>query len=245
MVKRMRSGLAKPSSDRRHFKKPAPTTSSLAYRVAKLESSTEWKSKDFYRVGNSWDIAGTVTSIFSLAQGAGSDQRIGRKVKIRSVQLRFVCQNEIRRTTSGASDGLWPSRTMIVYDKQANAGLPSYSDIVADNLGAGDEPLAFKNLNNKERFVILYDNYDCTEQGDGKKNSSCRTVVSVIGGGSGELSEVSSGAVYRTMDMDCVFGLTNEPITGAIYVVTCGGATSADTTPANGKWVTRVRYVDE
>ncbi len=241
----MRSGLAKPGSDKRHFKKPAPTTSSLAYRVAKLESSTEWKSKDFYRVGTTWTTSGEVTSIFSLVQGAGSDQRIGRKVKIRSVQLRFIVRNQTRKTESLSPNGLWPTRTMIVYDKQANAGLPSYSDIVADNLGAGDEPLAFKNLNNKERFVILYDNYDCTEQGDGKKNSSCRTVVSVIGGGSGELSEVSSGAVYRTMDMDCVFGLTNEPITGAIYVVTCGGATSADTTPANGKWVTRVRYVDE
>ncbi len=239
----MRSGLAKPGSDKRHFKKPAPTTSSLAYRVAKLESSTEWKSKDFYRVGTTWTTSGEVTSIFSLVQGAGSDQRIGRKVKIRSVQLRFIVRNDTRKTESLSPNGLWPTRTMIVYDKQANAGLPSYSDIVADNFGAGDEPLAFKNLNNKERFVILYDNYDCSEQGDGKKNSSCRTVVSEIGGTS--LAEISSGAVYRTMDMDCVFGLTNEPITGAIYVVTCGSAAATDTDSTNGKWVTRVRYVDE
>ncbi len=241
MVKRMRSGLAKPGSDKRHFKKPAPTTSSLAYRVAKLESSTEWKSKDFYRVGSTWTQSGEVTSIFSLVQGAGSDQRIGRKVKIRSVQLRFVLNNFILQTAAGS--GLWPTRTMIVYDKQANAGLPSYSDIVADNLGAGDEGLAFKNLNNKERFIILYDNYDCTEQGDGKKNSSCRTVVSSLS--TDEVSEISSGAVYRTMDMDCVFGLTNEPITGAIYVVTQGSQSATSTDGRTGKWVTRVRYVDE
>ncbi len=243
MVKRLRSGLAKPGSDKRHFKKPAPTTSSLAYRVAKLESSTEWKSKDFYRVGSTWTQSGEVTSIFSLAQGAGSDQRIGRKVKIRSVQLRFIVNNLSLRSTlpSAPADGLWPTRTMLVYDKQANAGLPSYSDIVADNLGAGDEPLAFKNLNNKERFVILYDNYDCSEQGDGKKNSSCRSLIS----GLDTLTEIQSGAVYRTMDMDCVFGLTNEPITGAIYMVTCGGRSSATFEPIDGKWVTRVRYVDE
>ncbi len=245
MVKRMRSGLAKPGSDKRHFKKPAPTTSSLAYRVAKLESSTEWKSKDFYRVGNTWTSSGEVTSIFSLAQGAGSDQRIGRKVKIRSVQLRFIARNQTLKSESITPQGLWPTRTMIVYDKQANAGLPSYSDIVADNLGAGDEPLAFKNLNNKERFIILYDNYDCTEQGDGKKNSSCRTVVSAITSSGTQLSEIYSGAVYRTMDMDCVFGLTNEPITGAIYVVTCGSGLAATTSSEDGKWVTRVRYVDE
>ncbi len=241
MVKRMRSGLAKPGSDKRAFKRPAPTTSSLAYRVAKLESSTEWKSKDFYRVGTTWTQAGEVTSVFSLAQGAGSDQRIGRKVKIRSVQFHFIHRNPVLNITAG---GLWPSRTMIVYDKQANAGLPSYSDIVADNLGAGDEPLAFKNLNNKERFIILYDNYDCTETGDGKKNSSCRGLISKLEGGN-EVEEIQSGAVYRTMDMDCVFGATNEPITGAIYVVTSGGNASATTSPNEGKWVTRVRYVDE
>ncbi len=241
MVKRMRSGLAKPGSDKRHFKKPAPTTSSLAYRVAKLESSTEWKSKDFYRVGTTWTQGGEVTSIFSLAQGAGSDQRIGRKVKIRSVQLRFIHRSNV---LDAAGVGLWPSRTMIVYDKQANAGLPSYSDIIADNLGAGDEALAFKNLNNKERFIILYDNYDCTETGDGRKNSSCRGLISKLEGGN-TVEEIQSGTVYRSMDMDCVFGLTNEPITGAIYVVTNGGTASASTQPGTGKWCTRVRYVDE
>ena len=239
-MKRYRSGMVKNESRSNYTPRKA---SNLSMRVAALESATEWKSKDFYSPTNTWLSNGVVTQIFELAEGAGSDERVGRKVKIKSIQLHFTVINRLRTATASVTTELRPVRTMLVYDKQSNAGTPSYSDILQDdNLGTGDEALAFRNLNNKERFIILYDNFDATDAGDGLKQSSCR--YQFVASTDTYTDEAISGKVYRKLNMEAIFGVTDAPITGALYVVTCGGGTPGETDP-DGKWVTRVRYVDE
>ncbi len=242
MVKRSMSFSTPVKSKRQKTFGRTPTTNTLAKRVAKLESQTEWKSKDFYAessVQAVWTNGGRVISIFEPASGSGSDERVGRKVTVRSIQLHWGLVNDSNTTVATAE--LFPVRTMIVYDKQSNAGVPSYSDIVADQLGASDEPWSFRNLDNKDRFTILYDSFGGTEAGDSDSRDSLRVNYAGAGGDPGIRDrEIYLGKVYRTMEFPVIFGTSNQPLSGAIYVVCCGNQDRM-----SGKFVSRVRYVDE
>lgn len=79
-----------------------------------------------------------------VAQGTTAETRIGRKIVITSLDLRYVWQLGAT-STNGA-----PARILIVYDKQTNAGLASAADILAQN-----EFNSQMNLANSERFTIL------------------------------------------------------------------------------------------
>lgn len=238
MVKRTLSFTTPMKSKRQKTFGKGPTTKSLAVRVAKLEAQTEWKSKDFYSTANTWTGAGSVTSIFDLAAGAGPDDRIGRKVTVRSIQMHWGLRNEAVSTNNPQ---LNPVRTMIVYDKQSNGTVASYSDIMADQLGTEDEPWSFRNLDNKDRFVILYDSFAATTAGEGKTRDSVRVNYSTGAGGITD-AEIYFGKVYRTMELPVVYSgdLADVPLSGAIYVVCCGKGS-----PGKEKFLTRVRYVDE
>ena len=115
------STMITPGGAKRRTYTSASTRRNLALRVAKLESQTEWKSKDFYKIEESgtfiWNGAGSVTPIFELASGSGPDERVGRKVTVKSIQLQWGCLNRTVSNTSGTA-ALVPVRTMIVYDKQ-------------------------------------------------------------------------------------------------------------------------------
>ena len=240
MVKRAMSFSTPVKSKRKKTFGKGPTTKSLAYRVAKLESQTEWKSKDFYSTTSKWTGAGTVTPIFDLAAGTGPDDRIGRKVTIRSVQLHWGLLNDSVATTTPQ---ISPARTMIVYDKQSNGTAASYGDIMADQLGDDDQPWSFRNLDNKDRFIILYDSFAATTAGDTKTRDSVR--VNYAGGDSAlnvTDSEVYFGKVYRTMELPVVYSgdASGVPLSGALYVVCSGRGRSG-----KQKFLSRVRYVDE
>lgn len=214
-------------------------------RVARLEKSTEWKAKDFYKPTTSadplWSTAGVVTPIFELSSGSGPDQRIGRKVTIKSIQLHWGLENETVR-----NDGtVLPVRTMIIYDKQSNGVTPSYNDIISDQLGSGDAKWSFKNLQNKDRFVVLYDSFGGSEAGDSSSRDSLRVNYATGVSGTSKDNEVYFAKAYRTMDFPCIFAEDiDRPITGALYVVTAGNQATT-TSGASGTFCSRVRYIDE
>lgn len=220
---------------------------SLAMRVARLEKATEWKAKDFYKTSSQsdpiWNTAGVVTPIFELSSGSGPDQRIGRKVTIKSIQLHWGLENR----TVTADGSVFPVRTMIIYDKQSNGVTPAYYDIISDQLGSGDAKWSFKNLQNKDRFVVLYDSFGATEAGDSKSRDSVRVNYGTGESGTSKDNEVYFGKVYRTMDFPCIFSEEfDRPITGAVYVVTAGNQGGSGSGSGNsGTFCSRVRYVDE
>lgn len=91
---------------------------------------------------NGWSA---VTMVNGLAQGPGSSNRIGRKVHLKSLYLRYMY---LPTTAAGGQ-----ARILVVYDKQTNAALPSINDILT---GAPDINSP-NNLANAERFVTLVD----------------------------------------------------------------------------------------
>ena len=95
--------------------------------------------------------AGTVTLINGIATGTDINNRVGRKVIMKS--LVFNVNNFPVATTANALQGIM-LRHMIVYDSQPNSAgtVPAVTDIL--ETATTLSPL---NLNNRDRFRVIYD----------------------------------------------------------------------------------------
>lgn len=80
-----------------------------------------------------------------MAEGTdGAGQRIGRKIQMSSILLRYVTSSTL---------GAQPFRVLIIYDKQSDGNLPGSANIVQDGLNF----LSPMNLNQSDRFVVIAD----------------------------------------------------------------------------------------
>lgn len=99
---------------------------------------------------------GTVDSLNLTAQGSDNNQRIGRKITVKNIQIK----GQVAATTADlGTAAAYPEssdtiRVAIVYDKQTNGAVPTYSQIF--NAGAGlYAPFSPRNLDYIDRFVVL------------------------------------------------------------------------------------------
>lgn len=109
-----------------------------------LDSS--WNSSG---VSNSGTIV--LSTVHPAVSGTGESQRIGRKIVIRSVFVRWVVEIGNGTTPSATDDGL---RVIIYQDMQANGAAATVTDILATA-----NYLSFNNLANKNRFKIMMDKF--------------------------------------------------------------------------------------
>lgn len=92
--------------------------------------------------GTSWQILSTL-ALCSIVQGPGSQQRIGRKIRVKGVVFRAIS------TLGVASNNAWNPFTIdFIWDKQANGATPAIGAIY-QNGAAQNLP----NPDNDERFV--------------------------------------------------------------------------------------------
>lgn len=128
------------------------------------------------------------TLLNGCAQGVGNSERIGRKMCMKSISLRYIHQ-----PTSGGPNS--QVRILIIYDKQTNGSLPANSDII---------PLAqfigHLNLSNADRFVVLMDEISESSQSSaltisGKRYLKCN-LETVFGGTTNGIASINSGGVY-------------------------------------------------
>lgn len=80
-----------------------------------------------------------------LAQGTTASTRIGRRVQMKSVEIKMAIAALATATTQTV-------RFALVLDKQANAAAPAFTDIYDSA-----DPRALRNISNKARFWVLYD----------------------------------------------------------------------------------------
>lgn len=89
-----------------------------------------------------------------LVPGTGSNNRVGRKISMRSISLRgwiFFAQ----AGTTPTADFM---RLVLVYDRQPNGALPAFADVFQDTNQAGTtntDSLSNVNINNADRFKII------------------------------------------------------------------------------------------
>jgi len=99
--------------------------------------------------------AGVIASLNVLPQGIGAQERIGRKVTITKLKIRYrLFLNTQQNATTLASDDT--VRVIIYIDKQANGATALGSDILRDNT----DYHSYRLLSNVGRFVILQDRTD-------------------------------------------------------------------------------------
>lgn len=99
-------------------------------------------------VANLLPVAGRVTTINGIAEGSGPSARIGRKALMKSILFRCaVHPNNAQSNPDGTI-----VRILCVYDRQTNSTAPTINDVLAS--GGITAPM---NLNNRERFKILFD----------------------------------------------------------------------------------------
>lgn len=126
-----------------------------------------------------------------VVQGSDATTRIGRKIIMRSMLIRM--KQRLQATTTGGC----AIRVLCVYDKQANATAPAITDILlADDFNAPN------NLNNRDRFVTLFDKVleplsvaGNVESGIVQYNPiNLETMFN--SGNAGTVGDITSGSVY-------------------------------------------------
>lgn len=107
----------------------------------------------------SFTQAGTVTLLTVPVEGASFYNRIGRRIRMKSIQIKGAITPGLG---NAAADTATLGRVMVLYDRQPNGALPSVADIITDYTSAGATSTTTRsglNMNNRDRFVVLMDQF--------------------------------------------------------------------------------------
>lgn len=178
-----------------------------------------------------------------IQQGAGSWNRVGRKVNLRSLRIRG---DIIHQQTTEVATGLTRGQTVrcvVVWDKQPSSGtIPQWQDMFGFTAQDGTEgtsmyaPIRYDNM---DRFSILRDvTYD-PQPGAKSGNPDVVTYYNTI------------DEYIRLGDRECVFSGQSNPMTiadissGAIYFCVRAKNSSVNITQSSiNNMTARLRYTD-
>jgi len=150
--------------------------------------------------------------------GAGPEQRIGRKIVMKSLMFRYAYQ-----PSSAATSQI---RILIVYDKQTNGVLATPENILTGTSTTNPPNInSLMDLSNSERFSVIADVY---------------SPQPVVTGG------VVVGSFYRKFNLDTIYETGTNPgqiadiKSGSILVLCAEG----DSTTGTMYFTSRIRFVD-
>lgn len=179
-------------------------------------------------------LASTTNNIYTInfiALGTDVVNRIGRKINVKSVQVKA------RFVPSGAAAINDNVRLLVIYDRQGYQGAVTFADFVkcTDSAGLTSSTVYdMKNLDNEHRFKVLMDKTFSFPQNGATMSAS-------------DYTDYTKGTMvdkYIKINADCSFAAgTNLPDTGAIYFC-IHGQQAAASAPTSVQWTSRVRYTD-
>ena len=120
----------------------------MAYNVRQL-INVEFKESNTQvdeNVGSNWSLQ----LLNGLQKGTNNTNRVGDSIKVKSIEVKSGTY-----LTSSFTGLYMRVRRIIFIDLQPNAGVPTQASLLENVLS--DWTYAFKNLDNKKRFVILKD----------------------------------------------------------------------------------------
>lgn len=190
-------------------------------------STGEFKSVDVSLDSLGVDTTGTVSLLNGVGRGTDIDEREGREVNMRSVQLRYI----VYTNTEAASDQ-W-GRVILVYDRQSNGTAPAITDVLQTN-----SITAMRNLENRKRFKIFMDKTFVI-------NASYQTAAALNTASNNHFFE----EYYRKLSHPVTFnsgtaGTIADITTGSMYLITMGTAATGTTSSLCGL-KSRIRYTDK
>lgn len=208
--KKSRNPYTPPYGARKSFPSGAKSSSSvnnyalinLNARVNKLTSliNTEFKTIDSTGTSTAVPNAGVRILLNGLVKGDGISNRSGRKVRFKSLQLKYSCEH----SGAGAQNRV---RVMVVVDKQPNAAVFTVADLLEDTAIPTISP---RNLDNRKRFAWLYDksftlNDDYPEKMfKHYRKIDCKTIFD--DSDTGLVADITSNSIYMVAVSDHVTG---------------------------------------
>lgn len=126
-----------------------------------------------------------------VAQGTTAITRIGRRITMKSLLLKF--QGYLAPTTTGAA----ALRMLVIYDSQSNATAPAATDVLLTDVF--DSPM---NLNNSRRFKTLCDEIvPCVGTAGPQawavnRYLKLNHVTEFNNGSAGTIGDIQTGAIY-------------------------------------------------
>lgn len=181
--------------------------------------------------------ASTRVPIFIPTQGSDMFQRIGRRVTIRSIQVRGSMYLEQSSTLAVGQTVQQDGKVMLIYDAQSNGQLATAAEIWS----VAGTPFSFMNLNNRDRFKVL-------------KTESFTFDPIIISATTNESVACLNNTSfdfdwYIKCNLDVTFNGTNA---GTVADIATGnlilafiGSSGASPNDVNALWVSRVRYSDD
>lgn len=164
--------------------------------------------------GGAAGIWSAVTLLNQIAQGATANQRIGRRVVLKSLLLRY---NLAPSSTNNYG------RVLVVYDHAPNGALPVITDILTVDQINGPN-----NLINNDRFMVLHDEYLCNPASINAR--ICGKWYLKLGPG---------GVGLQNQWTNATTGTIADITTGAIYIMTCDPSSTNSLA-----FTARIRFTD-
>lgn len=159
---------------------------------------------------------GNPVHLTPIPQGSGASERLGRSIRIKSVQIR------LNTRAVGGSNQPSQIRYAIVYDRQSNGTQPLATDI-----WSGGQFQSMMNLGQVERYVILVDRVTDSQQSSSQPISDKAYVTC-------DLDQVWSGAL----------GSAGSCNTGSIWLFMANNSDIAVGATSVVDYSTRVRFTD-
>lgn len=171
-----------------------------------------------------FNTTGTCTLIATVGQGASVNQRVGKKIMWKGMQIRGQISADSTTTTAAAV-------LIIVYDRRPVAAVPAITDVLVSA-----DTNAFNNDANSGRFKIL------------KRISYSLCGNNTTAGQNNDTSLHYVDEYLKLRGLPCVFkaagtGAMGDIEQGAIYAITVGNV-AAGTNDAQGILSYRTRFVD-
>jgi len=170
------------------------------------------------------DTTGTVALLSAVPQGASVNQRVGKKIALKSLQ----CRGQLANNSAAIANDV---AYMVVYDKRPTGALPAVTDILASA-----NAQAMNNDANSGRFVVL------------KRTDEILLGNTAAVGNLTERSTLGCDFYLNLKNMPTVYkaagtGGIGDTEQGALYFVTVGNAV-AGTSAAIVSCTFRLRFQD-
>lgn len=200
---------------------------SYGYRPNRVERKVNDVAEATYQV----NTTGSFTLLANPAVGADFNNRIGRKVLLKSAYIRGYVRTEESSGLGVVTTGSQIARMIIFADLQPNGATPLVADLLTQAT-----PTSHLNLNNRDRFKIYCDKEYAFDP-------------AVLGASFvGLTNQIRLVKKYKKINLEMIFSTSTGAIadvtSGALYMFWIGSQASGTNTDINAVVSTRVRYSD-
>jgi len=216
-MKRKSAGPSTPAAKRPKFGARMRTTMPARRMITFKETGFVDLASASYNFNTS---GGGPTLIATIAQGASVNQRVGKKIMLKSIQIRGSAVAAATATTNDCA-------LLIVYDRRPTGALPAITDILVSA-----NSIAFNNDANSGRFKILR-RMDFTLAGNPT------TMTEGFTKNLDDYIKVNLPVEYAAAGTGAIADVS----LGALYIVTVGNQ-AAGTAAASATLAFRTRFVD-